>query len=114
MQSDSHPKVYVISHIRKLTAEETRNFLEPLATWVLVLALALGVVIAALSLVAWWDDLSAGASFPRGTQKPPVPSVDFDGMTSGGGWVSRTIKWRHFAIRTRSVKSGNQIARHGS
>jgi hypothetical protein len=79
MQSDSHPKVYVISHIRKLTAEETRNFLEPLATWALVLALALGVVIAALSLVAWWDDLSAGASFPRGTQKPPVPSVDFDG-----------------------------------
>ena len=64
MQSDSHPKVYVISHIRKLTAEETRNFLEPLATWVLVLALALGVVIAALSLVAWWDDLSPGANFP--------------------------------------------------
>jgi hypothetical protein len=78
MQSDSHPKVYVISHIRKLTAEETRNFLEPLATWVLVLALALGVVIAALSLVAWWDDLSPGANFPRGTQKPRITGCSSD------------------------------------
>ncbi len=57
MRSQSRSRqFYVVSQSRTLTEAETRKFLQsPLAVWLLVLVLTIGVIIGGLLLAAWWN-----------------------------------------------------------
>ena len=65
---------YVFPRSRKLINAKARKFLETLAIWALMLALVLAVIVATVTLAAWWETqttFSVSAlkvNFPAGTQ----------------------------------------------
>jgi hypothetical protein len=81
-QSNRH-RIPVVPRIRKLAAEEANKFLgTPLATWALLLMLALLTILGAVSLATLWDETQSTSwsqhwksiSLPRGVvcrERPP-------------------------------------------
>ncbi len=71
MQSSSRRSY--IAHHRVRIAAETIKLIDRLATWVLMLAVAAGVIIIVLWLVTWCDN----SIFFAGAQQPHMPQVVF-------------------------------------
>lgn len=76
MQSGS--RSFHILHRDARVAAKTRKFIDRLATWILVLALAASVIIVMFWLVAWFEN---SISLAGEAQKPHMPQVVFGGIT---------------------------------
>lgn len=76
MQSSSRP-FYILPRYARVAAK-TRKFIDRLATWILVLALAASVMILMFWLVAWFEN---SISLAGEAQKPHMPQVVFDVIT---------------------------------
>ena len=76
MQSKSGcaPRTHFPARSKKLITTETRKLLDQLATGLLFLALALGVILVALSVGAWWNDTQP--IFSISALKAALPSTD--------------------------------------